>query len=149
VRSGASNPSAPFTVPDEIFAIITQDITTNRTFHADTTYVLSGFIKVANQATLTIEPGTKIVGDFEVPGSSLFVRFVAGLEAQDVQALEAMRITAAEFIDLEDAEGPNRIHGGCTLDVAAGEADVRTISLFGQILERDGTFKFVNYANGL
>jgi hypothetical protein len=73
VRSSASNPSAPFTVPDEIFAIVTQDITTNRTFHADTTYVLSGFIKVANQATLTIEPGTKIVGDFEVPGSSLFV----------------------------------------------------------------------------
>jgi hypothetical protein len=72
-RGPASNPSAAFVVPDEIFSIVTADITTNRTFYADSTYVLSGFIKVANGATLTIQPGTKIVGDFEVPGSSLFV----------------------------------------------------------------------------
>lgn len=72
-RSQPSNPSALVTVPDEIFSVLTQDITSNRTFHADTTYVLSGFIKVANGATLTIQPGTKIVGDFEVPGSSLFI----------------------------------------------------------------------------
>lgn len=72
-RSTPSNPSALVEVPNEIFSVITADITSNRTFHADTTYVLSGFIKVANGATLTIQPGTKIVGDFEVPGSSLFV----------------------------------------------------------------------------
>lgn len=63
--------------PDETVppgsATITADITSNRLFHAETTYTLSGFIKVANGATLTIEPGTKIVGDYEVPGSSLFV----------------------------------------------------------------------------
>ena len=52
---------------------ITQDITTDRTFHADTIYQLSGFIKVTNGATLTIEPGTTIVGDYDIPGSSLFV----------------------------------------------------------------------------
>jgi len=72
-RSTPSNPSAPITVPNEIFSTLTADITSNRTLHADTTYVLSGFIKVANGATLTIEPGTKIVGDFNIPGSSLFV----------------------------------------------------------------------------
>jgi hypothetical protein len=38
---------------------ITADITSNRRFHADTTYVLSGFIKVANGATLTIEPARR------------------------------------------------------------------------------------------
>ncbi len=54
-------------------ATITTDITASRTFYEDTTYTLSGFIKVANNATLTIQPGTKIVGDFDVPGSSLFV----------------------------------------------------------------------------
>ena len=54
-------------------ATITTDITANRTLYADTTYTLSGFIKVANNATLTIQPGTKIIGDFDVPGSSLFV----------------------------------------------------------------------------
>jgi hypothetical protein len=72
-RSRPSSPSAPFTVPNEIFAQVTSDITSNRTFYADSTYVLSGFIKVANGATLTIEPGTKVVGDFNIPGSSLFV----------------------------------------------------------------------------
>src|SRR5688500_2086686 len=54
-------------------ATITADITTNRLFQVETTYTISGFINVANGETLTIEPGTKILGDFEVPGSSLFV----------------------------------------------------------------------------
>src|SRR5919202_2452152 len=54
-------------------ATITSDITSDRTFYAETTYTLSGFIHVANGATLTIEPGTKIVGDRNVVGSSLFI----------------------------------------------------------------------------
>lgn len=54
-------------------AVISSDVTTDRTLHADTVYTLSGFIHVANGATLTIQPGTKIVGDYDVPGSSLFV----------------------------------------------------------------------------
>src|SRR5690606_27931547 len=35
-------------------------VTQDRTLYADTTYVLSGYVKVANGATLTIEPGTVI-----------------------------------------------------------------------------------------
>jgi hypothetical protein len=54
-------------------AVISADITSNRTLRADTVYTLSGFIKVANGATLTIEPGTVIQGDFNTVGSSLFV----------------------------------------------------------------------------
>lgn len=54
-------------------ATITTDIAQNRTLSADTTYTLSGFIKVQPGATLTIQAGTRIVGDFDVPGSSLFV----------------------------------------------------------------------------
>jgi hypothetical protein len=80
--SPVSNPSSAVTVPDEIFSIVTQDITSNRTFFRDSTYVLSGFIKVANGATLTIQPGTKIVGDFEIPGSSLFVLRGAKIRAE-------------------------------------------------------------------
>lgn len=53
--------------------VISTDITQNRTLYADTVYRLSGFIKVANGATLTIQPGTRIEGDFDVPGSSLFI----------------------------------------------------------------------------
>jgi hypothetical protein len=52
---------------------VTTDITTNTTWYADTTYVLKGFIHVANAATLTIEPGTVIKGDFAALGASLFV----------------------------------------------------------------------------
>jgi hypothetical protein len=52
---------------------VTGDITTNTTWYRDTTYVLGGFIHVANGATLTIESGTTIKGDFATLGSSLFV----------------------------------------------------------------------------
>jgi len=52
---------------------VTQDITANTTWTADKTYTLKGFIHVANGATLTIQPGTKIMGDFNTLGSSLFI----------------------------------------------------------------------------
>jgi len=53
--------------------VLCEDITQNRTLSADTVYQISGFIKVTNGATLTIPAGTRLVGDFDVPGSSLFV----------------------------------------------------------------------------
>lgn len=62
-------------------AVISSDITANRTLYADTLYTLRGFIKVANGATLTIQPGTIIQGDFDVVGSSLFVLRGAKIEA--------------------------------------------------------------------
>ena len=49
------------------------EVSENLTLHSDTTYVLSGYVKVANGATLTIQPGTRIVGDTTVAGSSLWV----------------------------------------------------------------------------
>ncbi len=52
---------------------VTQDITANTTWTADKTYTLKGFIHVASGATLTIEAGTKIMGDFNTLGSSLFI----------------------------------------------------------------------------
>src|SRR5215218_10338038 len=54
-------------------AVIEGSITGNRTFTAETTYVLKGFVKVESGAVLTIRPGTKIVGDTTRAGSSLFV----------------------------------------------------------------------------
>ena len=54
-------------------ADITLDITANRKLYAETTYTLKGFIHVTNGATLTIMPGTKIQGDYNTLGSSLFV----------------------------------------------------------------------------
>ncbi len=49
---------------------VTADITTNTTWHADTTYTLKGFIHVGRGATLTIEAGTTIKGDEQ---SALFI----------------------------------------------------------------------------
>jgi len=85
-RSAESGPSLAITIPNEIFSIVTADITSNRRFYADSTYVLSGFIKVANGATLTIEPGTKIMGDFDIPGSSLFILRGAKIMAEGTAA---------------------------------------------------------------
>lgn len=52
---------------------ITLDITTSRTLYAETTYTIKGFIHVTNGATLTIQPGTTVKGDFATQGSSLFI----------------------------------------------------------------------------
>jgi hypothetical protein len=54
-------------------AVIATNITTNRTLYADTLYTLQGFIQVTNGATLTIQPGTVIQGDFATVGSALFI----------------------------------------------------------------------------
>ncbi|MDP3909893.1 MAG: fibronectin type III domain-containing protein [Gemmatimonadales bacterium] len=62
-------------------ATINANITTNRTLYADTVYTLSGYIKVANGATLTIEAGTRILGDTVELGSSLWVLRGARIEA--------------------------------------------------------------------
>ena len=69
------------------FADITGDITSNRTLSKDTLYTLKGFIHVTNGATLTIEPGTTIQGDFNTLGSSLFVMRGAKINAIGTAAL--------------------------------------------------------------
>lgn len=66
---------------------ISADITANRTLFADTVYTLSGFIHVANGATLTIQPGTRILGDFDKLGSSLFIMRGAKIQAVGTAAL--------------------------------------------------------------
>ena len=63
-------------------ATITADITQNRTFTAETTYILKGFIHVLNGATLTIQQGTTIKGDYDTEGSSLFIMRGAKIDAQ-------------------------------------------------------------------
>lgn len=67
-------------------ATIATNITADRTFRAETTYTISGFIQVTNGATLTIEPGTRIVGDFDVLGSSLFITRGAKINANGTAA---------------------------------------------------------------
>ncbi len=66
------------TTGDKPRLTITTDITADRTFHADTVYVLGNFIHVADGATLTVEAGTRIEGQ---PQSALFILRGAKLNA--------------------------------------------------------------------
>ncbi len=78
----SSEVSVTTKAPGTAASTITANITANRTLFADTTYTLQGFIQVANGATLTIQPGTKIFGDFATTGSSLFITRGAKIDAQ-------------------------------------------------------------------
>lgn len=83
--SAVSSPSAEVAVTlgsDGPREKVLEAITEDRTLHADTTYVLRGYVKVSNGATLTIQPGTKIVGDTLAPGSSLWILRGARLIAE-------------------------------------------------------------------
>ena len=52
---------------------VTASITTNTTWTSNNVYLLQGQIYVKNGATLTIQPGTVIMGDKNTPGSGLFI----------------------------------------------------------------------------
>jgi hypothetical protein len=65
--------SDPVVPPARGDAEISANITADRTLYADTTYTIKGFVQVTNGATLTIQPGTRIEGDFATVGSSLFI----------------------------------------------------------------------------
>lgn len=88
--SGPSQYSAEVSVttkaPGTAASTITANVTASRTLFADTTYTLQGFIQVTNGATLTIQPGTRILGDFATTGSSLFITRGAKIDAQGTAA---------------------------------------------------------------
>jgi hypothetical protein len=46
-------------------------------------------------------------------------------------------------------QGENRIWHGCVIRSRQSDGDTIALSLFGPILERDGRFKLLSYANGL
>lgn len=51
--------------------------------------------------------------------------------------------------DAAEEQGPNRVWSGCTVRLGSAAGDTGSVSLFGAILERDGSFKFVSYGNRL
>lgn len=51
--------------------------------------------------------------------------------------------------DSGTAEGDNRLYANCTVTVRTGSAAPVTGRLFGSIIERQGRFKFLGYANAL
>jgi len=72
--------------PSPRAATLTGNITANRTLYADTVYTLSRHVKVQAGVTLTIQPGTKIVGDTTEPGSALWILRGAKINANGTAA---------------------------------------------------------------
>lgn len=72
--SKTSDASTPVTVTTGLStATVSGNITANRTLYKDTVYTLSGYVKVQSGVTLTIQAGTRLVGDTTVAGSSLWI----------------------------------------------------------------------------
>ena len=61
-------------------------IAASRTLTADTNYVIRGFVYVNSGATLTINAGTKLVGDSTALGSALFILRGARIVANGTEA---------------------------------------------------------------
>lgn len=80
--AGSFSSAATVTVAGAKVATLTGNITVDRTLFADTLYTLSGYVKIGNGKTLTVQPGTTIVGDAAVPGSSLWILRGSKLDAQ-------------------------------------------------------------------
>jgi hypothetical protein len=66
--------------------VLAGSITSNRTLTPDTNYVLRGFVYVNSGATLTINAGTRIVGDTTALGSALFILRGARINANGTAA---------------------------------------------------------------
>ena len=84
---GTATASVTYSVAATPVVTLTGSLTANRRLTADTLYVLRGFVFVQNGATLSIDAGTRIVGDTTALGSALFIMRGAKIDAQGTAAL--------------------------------------------------------------
>ncbi|WP_306522180.1 hypothetical protein [Gemmatimonas sp.] len=84
--SATSTVTVAYSVTANPTVVISGSIAANRTLAADTNYVLRGFVYVNSGATLTINAGTRIVGDTTALGSALFVLRGARLVANGTES---------------------------------------------------------------
>jgi len=89
--------SGPSPTPSDKVGTLTGPMTASRTLFKDTVYTISGFVKIQNGATLTIQPGTTLVGDTAVAGSSLWILRGAKIDAQGTAA-EPIVFTSARSV---------------------------------------------------
>lgn len=111
VRSGENGPYAAESgvrTPDRPIVQVTADITTNTTWVNDNVYQLTKIVSVANGATLTIEPGTRIIGGNITAGVAPPVTALMVLRGSRIEAVG----TADEpIIFTSSAAAPNRFPG--------------------------------------
>ncbi len=72
-NGSTASASVTYASGDKPNVMLQGTINSNTRLTADNVYVLRGFVYVANGATLTIDAGTRIVGDSTALGSALFV----------------------------------------------------------------------------
>ena len=84
--SATATVTVAYAVTPNPTVVLSGSIAANRTLTPDTNYVLRGFVYVNSGATLTINAGTRIVGDTTALGSALFVLRGARIVANGTEA---------------------------------------------------------------
>ncbi len=128
-------------------ADLTGDITANRTLFADTTYTLKGFIHVANGATLTIQPGTKIQGDFNTAGSSLWILRGAKLQAVGTADLPIVFTSSRAAGQRQPGDWGGLLMIGNAIDSRSGNITIEGSGVDGSAVV-SGKNYFVTYNGG-
>ncbi len=128
-------------------ADITTDITASRTLYTDTTYTLKGFIHVANGATLTIQPGTKIQGDYNTLGSTLLVLRGAKIQAVGTAALPIVFTSSRPAGTRQPADWGGLYLIGNALDNRSGTVNIEGSGTDGAAVV-GGKNYFVQYNGG-
>jgi hypothetical protein len=77
------------------------------------------------------------------PSETGFIRLLRRLGGQPLHAV------AYHCDPKPDRQGSNLLWTGCAIRVKQPDGSVGSHRLFGSIIERDGRFKFVSYANEL
>ena len=99
-------------------------------------------------------PGSKLSQPpYEAPPELLWAQFLINSDDGARRLLKrfggaALVVKSVSCPSIE-TEGQNRLHERCVVRVKAGDVITGPSQLFGTILERDGRFKFVGFANRL
>lgn len=131
---------------------VTGEITSNTTWTASKTYLLSGYVYVKNGATLTIEPGTVIRGDLTTTGTLVITRgakiVAAGTKDLPIVFTSSESAGSRSYGDW----GGVLLLGNAKINVIGGSADVgaginntNNDGLFGGTNDNDssGVLKYV------
>lgn len=91
---------------------------------------------------------------YEMGPELLWLQISANSEKGAVRLLRRyggspLRLDALLCPDSVQQEGPNTVTAGCRVRFSAADSAARDLRLFGSLLNRDGRYKFVSYANEL
>jgi hypothetical protein len=124
ISSASSEASSTTLALGSAASDITGDITSSRRLTRDTTYTLKGFIHVTNGATLTIDPGTTILGDFNTLGSSLFIMRGAKINAVGTADLPIVLTSSRAAGQRQPGDWGGLILIGNAIDNRSGSVEV-------------------------